>query len=100
MSDKDTCYTIYPLEGCRQAIAVFGKDDKMKRKLVLKGHICYSENKRTLKVMESSYLVCQDGISLGVYQELPEQFAGFPVLDYQDRLIIPGLVDLHVHAPQ
>lgn len=72
----------------------------MKRNLVLKGHICYSENKHTLKVMESSYLVCQEGVSLGVYRELPEHFAGFPVLDYQDRLIIPGLVDLHVHAPQ
>ena len=31
---------------------------------------------------------------------LPERFAGLPVTDVGDRLILPGFCDLHVHAPQ
>ena len=27
-------------------------------------------------------------------------YAGFPLTDYGDRLIVPGLTDLHLHAPQ
>ena len=36
----------------------------------------------------------------GVYETLPEKYKNFPCMDYGDRLILPGLVDLHVHAPQ
>ncbi len=36
----------------------------------------------------------------GVYQTLPFKLGGNPVHDYGDCLIIPGLVDLHIHAPQ
>ena len=39
-------------------------------------------------------------MSMGVFQELPERFQNFLVCDYGDRLIIPGMVDLHIHAPQ
>ncbi|MDR2908537.1 MAG: amidohydrolase family protein, partial [Oscillospiraceae bacterium] len=46
------------------------------------------------------YLVCEDGISRGLFPELPERFRGLPVLDRRDRLILPGLTDLHTHAPQ
>ena len=35
-----------------------------------------------------------------MYQTLPFVYGGIPITDYEDRLIIPGLVDLHVHAPQ
>ena len=31
---------------------------------------------------------------------LPEKYRGIPCADYKDDLIIPGLTDLHVHAPQ
>lgn len=31
---------------------------------------------------------------------LPEKYRGIPCTDYKDDLIIPGLTDLHVHAPQ
>lgn len=33
-------------------------------------------------------------------QKIPERYQALPVLDYGDRLILPGLVDLHAHAPQ
>lgn len=70
------------------------------KNFVLKGNVCYSEDVRSLKTMEHGYLVCQDGKSAGVYKELPVQFADYPIEDCGDMLIVPGLVDLHIHAPQ
>ena len=50
--------------------------------------------------MEHSYIVVEDGHVAGVFRTLPERWAQLPVLDYGDRLILPGMTDLHVHAPQ
>lgn len=72
----------------------------MAEKFVLKGNICYSHNARRLECMEQGYLVCEDGRSAGVYKELPQIYAGFPLMDYGDRMIVPGLTDLHIHGPQ
>lgn len=41
-----------------------------------------------------------DGVSAGVYETLPETYAGLPLEDWSGHLIVPGLTDLHVHAPQ
>ena len=66
----------------------------------IKGNICYSVDKDRLSVAQSSYAVCEDGICAGVYETLPEEYRDVTCYDYGDKLIIPGLVDLHVHAPQ
>ena len=68
---------------------------KETRNFVLRGNICYSLDPTTLETIEAGYLVCEDGTSAGVYRELPEQYAGWPLKDFGDRLIIPGLTDLH-----
>lgn len=67
---------------------------------ILKGNIIYSENPTTLSVHPESYAVCVDGVSMGVFPEIPARYAALPVRDYGDSLIVPGLVDLHIHAPQ
>lgn len=67
---------------------------------ILKGHICYSTDKNTLNIVENGYVVCEEGKVKGVYEQLPEEFKEAPVKDYGDKLIVPGLVDLHMHAPQ
>ena len=36
----------------------------------------------------------------GFIKELPDELKNVPVEDMGDQLIIPGLTDLHVHAPQ
>lgn len=51
-------------------------------------------------MLEQGYVVCEAGKSAGVYETLPERYADFPCMDYGEKMIIPGLVDLHVHAPQ
>lgn len=68
--------------------------------MVLKGNIVYSKSLAELEVCENGYLVYQDGVVKGVYPELPEEYRNEEIEDYGDKLIIPGLVDLHVHAPQ
>ena len=67
---------------------------------ILKGNLCYSETKDRLSVTEQGYLVCCEGISRGVFPVIPDKYQNLPVKDYGDRLIIPGMTDLHVHAPQ
>lgn len=44
--------------------------------------------------------VVVDGICLGVFDTLPAAYAALPVQDAGNKLVIPGLVDLHLHAPQ
>ena len=70
------------------------------KNFVLKGDICYSKSLTELHSQENAYLLCIDGKSAGVFDVLPVQYQDLPLLDYSDHLIIPGLVDLHLHAPQ
>lgn len=70
------------------------------KNFVLEGHICYSLSSTEISINKNSYLVCENGKSVGVFSELPEKYRTFPAFDYGNRLIIPGLVDLHIHAPQ
>ena len=67
---------------------------------ILRGNIVYSKNQKELNICEHGYLVCRDGQVEGVYQTLPFRMGGNPIHDHGDCLIIPGLVDLHIHAPQ
>ena len=66
----------------------------------LKGNLCYSRSMDELICEKSRYLVCDDGRVQGVFESLPERYAGCRVFDYGNSLIIPGMTDLHIHAPQ
>lgn len=70
------------------------------KRFALKGQICYSTGLDEIRVTEQGYLLCEKGISGGVYQKLPEDWREAEVKDYGNRMIIPGLIDLHMHAPQ
>ena len=73
----------------------------MKKELfALKGTLCYSKNMHELVFMENSYVICENGISAGVFSRLPEKYKDIPVEDMGNKLIIPGFTDLHLHAPQ
>jgi guanine deaminase len=71
-----------------------------KNAFVLRGNLIYSEDKDTLASVPNGYLVCEENRCAGAFEQLPEQYAGLPLIDYGDQLIVPGLVDLHLHAPQ
>ena len=67
---------------------------------IVKGDICYSKNKEEFATIEDGYLVCVNGISKGCFKTIPEEYKDLKVLDYSNKLVIPALVDLHIHAPQ
>ncbi|MDD3410785.1 MAG: amidohydrolase family protein [Eubacteriales bacterium] len=67
---------------------------------VLHGDICYCEAPGRMSFFPSGWLVCDEGRSAGVFGALPEKYEEWPVVDCSGRLILPGLCDLHVHAPQ
>lgn len=66
---------------------------------VLKGNLCYSITPKELQTL-SGYVVCKNGKCVGAFEEIPEEYKAFALYDYSDMLIIPGMVDLHIHAPQ
>jgi guanine deaminase len=59
---------------------------------------------------QSDYLDYRDGalvvsssgkiVAVGPWCDLKQRFAGARVIDFGQRLILPGLVDLHLHLPQ
>lgn len=72
----------------------------MNRNLILKGNICYTPEKDRLLIREDAFAVCEDGICRGVFDEIPAAYSGMEVIDLSGKIVIPGLVDLHTHAPQ
>ncbi len=67
---------------------------------VLKGNIIHTPDSTKLSCHQNSYLIAEDNKIIGIFPELPEKYAKVPVIDYGDKIIIPGLCDMHVHAPQ
>ena len=72
----------------------------MNHSFILKGHICHAPGPDRTEIRENAYAVCEDGICRGVYDEIPERYAGLEVVDASGKLVIPGMTDLHIHAPQ
>ena len=77
-----------------------GAEIMNQQNFIIKGNIIYSKDKTELTVKENAYLICEDGVCAGTFETLPEKYEGLPFMDYGECLIIPGMTDLHVHAPQ
>lgn len=67
---------------------------------IYQGNIVFTPTPAAFSVYEGAYLVVAGGVVENIYQELPAKYRGLPIQDYSRRLIVPGFVDLHVHAPQ
>jgi len=63
-------------------------------------NIIYTPDSRHFEVVPHGYVVVSDGKVEGVYPTLPPNLSDHPVTDYGDRLLIPAMNDMHVHAPQ
>jgi len=70
------------------------------KSFVLKGDIAYSISLNKIETFENGYVVCEDGICKGAFAELPVEYKNMPVQDFSGKLIVPGMTDLHAHAPQ
>ena len=60
------------------------------------GDIIWTERPESFSYIENGYLVVKDGKILSVSREKPQ----FEIIDTGSSLVIPGLTDLHLHAPQ
>ena len=63
----------------------------------LKGNLIWTEEPGIFRVIEGGYLTIDGSTIAGVSADKP---ADIPVEDFGRSLIIPGLYDLHLHAPQ
>lgn len=72
----------------------------MKDCFLLHGHIAHTPQSGAFSITENGYLVCESGLVRGVFTSVPEMYKGAEVRDYGDCLIIPGMCDTHLHAPQ
>ena len=76
--------------------AILYKEVYYMNTFTLKGTFLDTPAPDTLRVREG-YLLCENGLCAGFSETAP---AGMEVLDYTGKIITPGLVDLHLHAPQ
>ena len=67
---------------------------------VCKGQLFFSTGPDHCQCVPHGFLVCTDGICQGAFPTLPDAYRDLPLLDFGDQLILPGLVDLHLHGPQ
>ena len=67
---------------------------------ILKGTIVSARSPERLDITENGYLIAENGVITGVFPKLPEQYAGAPVEDWGNALILQSFADLHLHAPQ
>ncbi len=64
------------------------------------GHILYTKNPNRFEIYENGAVIVEDGKVVEVLKTLPENQEALEIFNMGDRLIIPGFVDLHFHAPQ
>ena len=67
---------------------------------IYKGNIVYASTPNRLTVLKNGFIVVFCGRVKEVFESLPEEYDGIELEVETDGLIIPGLFDLHVHAPQ
>ena len=68
--------------------------------IAYQGHILFTKQPDRFEIYENGAVIVEEGKVLEVLKTLPERREGLEVFNMGDRLIIPGFVDLHFHAPQ
>ena len=70
-------------------------------KTVYKAHILFTKEKDRFEVYENGYIVVENGKVLGVSQDLAAlNCPDATLVDFGNKLLIPAMNDMHVHAPQ
>jgi guanine deaminase len=62
----------------------------------------YLAESESVRYLADGLLVIRDGTiaAFGTYAALEAEYGAIPIVSYPDRLIMPGLIDTHVHYPQ
>lgn len=67
---------------------------------VFKGDIIHTIEKDRFTIHEDSYIIVEEGKVKEITSVLEEVHKDYELVDYSGKLIIPGFIDLHYHAPQ
>lgn len=67
---------------------------------IYKGNILFTKIKDKFEIIENGFIIVKNGKVLDLYKNLPSEYQNFEVIDFSNNLIIPGMNDLHCHAPQ
>ncbi len=67
---------------------------------IYKGHIIFTESPEKFDLIENGFIIVENNRVKKVVAEIPEEYKNVSVKDFGNKLIIPGFVDLHLHAPQ
>ncbi|HAT02549.1 MAG TPA: guanine deaminase [Oribacterium sp.] len=66
----------------------------------VKGDFYDCDENRKLRFHKDQYMVVKGGQIENIYPMLPDEYKPVKLYDFTGRIIMPGLVDLHNHAPQ
>ena len=81
-------------------------------KKIYKAHILFTKEKDRFEVFENGYIAVEDGKVVGVDSNLSpltshsslithhSSLQNAEIVDFGDKLLIPAMNDMHVHAPQ
>jgi len=68
---------------------------------IYKAHILFTKEKDHFDIIENGYIAVADGRVVGISTDVTAfQSPEAEVIDFGDRLLIPAMNDIHVHAPQ
>ena len=62
-----------------------------------KGNLIWTEEPGRFRTIKDGYLLIEDGVVAGTAEKRPSEI---DITDFGSSLILPGLYDLHIHAPQ
>ena len=68
--------------------------------MVLKGDIAFTPTKDIMEIHKNSYIIIEEGKVVDICNQLDNSYKGYLLKDFTGKIIIPGFVDLHLHAPQ
>jgi len=67
---------------------------------IIKGDLIFSKDRDSLNCIKDGYIGVENGYIEFVDNQIPSEYKNISILDYSNKLIIPGFCDLHTHAPQ
>lgn len=70
------------------------------KKYVFKGDIIHTVDMDGFTIHQDSYIIVEEGKVVKISKNLEDIYKDYDLVDYTGKLIIPGFVDLHYHAPQ
>lgn len=69
--------------------------------ILYRANILYTPTPKTFETLHFGYVAVDDsGRVEGTYENIPDHLRLAEVVDFGDKLLIPAMNDLHVHAPQ